>query len=103
MGIDISANRSKSLDIYLHEPWDLIITVCDKAKESCPVFPGQKVEAHWSFEDPAEFEGNEAEKRVFFRKIAMEIERRIRLLLVLSEDKLLHHEYQGQVRNIGLQ
>jgi len=102
IGLDISQNKSKSLDIYLHEPWDLIITVCDKAKESCPTFPGQKVEAHWGFEDPAEFEGNEAEKSVFFRKIAMEIENRIRLLLVLPEDKLPFKDYQREVRKIGL-
>ncbi len=102
MGIDISHNKSKSLDLYLHEPWDLIITVCDKAKESCPIFPGQKSSAHWSFEDPAEFDGSEDEKKAFFAKIAMEIENRIRLLLDLPEDKLSFEDYQREVRRIGL-
>jgi arsenate reductase len=102
MGIDISQNKSKSLDLYLHEPWDLIITVCDDAKESCPVFPGQKIGAHWSFEDPAKFIGSEEEKKAFFQKIAMEIEGRIRLLLDLPEDKLRSDDYQREIRRIGL-
>jgi arsenate reductase len=102
MGIDISRNESKSLDLYLHEAWDLIITVCDDAKESCPVFPGQKIGAHWSFEDPAKFEGSEEKKKDFFRKIAMEIESRIRLLLDLPEDKLSNEVYQHEVKRIGL-
>ena len=100
MGIDISQKKSKNLDIYLHKPWDMVITVCDKAKENCPVFPGQKVTAHWSFEDPAEFEGTEEQKLNFFRKIAKEIQYRIRLLIAVHE-KELNEKYQAEVRNIG--
>lgn len=102
MKIDISNNKSKSLDLYLHESWDIIITVCDKAKESCPVFPGHKAEAHWNFPDPAEFEGSDDEKRAFFDEVASEIERRIRLLLTVPEDKLSLKDYQREVRRIGL-
>jgi arsenate reductase len=80
-GIDISKNKSKSLDIYLHEPWDMVVTVCDNAKESCPFFPGGIIREHWGFEDPAEFVGTEEEKRVFFRKTADLIEKRIRLFI----------------------
>ena len=102
MGLDISQNKSKSLDVYIKEPWDIIITVCDNAKENCPVFPGQKIGAHWGFEDPAQFEGTNEQKQLFFRKIATEIERRIRLLLALPEDMLPFIEYEREVKNIGL-
>ena len=101
MGLDISQNKSKSLDVYVNELWDIIITVCDNAKESCPIFPGQKIGAHWGFEDPAKFEGTDEQKRLFFRKIATEIERRIRLLLALPEDKLPFLEYEREVKSIG--
>ncbi|MFI5264234.1 MAG: arsenate reductase ArsC [Candidatus Kapaibacterium sp.] len=102
MGLDISHNKSKSLDIYLNQPWDIIITVCDNAKESCPIFPGQKIGAHWGFEDPANFQGTDEQKRAFFRKIALEIERRIRLLLALPEDMISSLEYERAVKDIGL-
>lgn len=101
MGIDISGNVSKSLDIYLKDPWDIIITTCDFEAEECPTFPGQKIGAHWGFEDPADFEGTDEQKRAFFRKVALEIERRIRLLLALPEDKLPFYEYEKAVKNIG--
>src|SRR5438067_2882713 len=78
MGIDISGNESKSLDIYLREPWDMVVTVCDDAKEACPFFPGGKLRAHWGFEDPAKFEGTPQEKQEFFRKIAKEIEGKVK-------------------------
>ena len=83
MGIDISGNESKSLDIYLREPWDMVVTVCDDAKEACPFFPGGKLRAHWGFEDPAKFEGTPHEKQEFFRKIAKEIEGRVKEFLRL--------------------
>lgn len=103
MGIDISHNQSKSLDLYLDAPLSFIITVCDDAKEACPVFPGKPITAHWGFEDPAKFEGAEEETRRFFRKIAVEIERRIRLFLALPESMLSQLEYQQAVRDIGNQ
>ena len=101
-GIDISSNTPKSLEVYHQEPWDLIITVCDNAREACPVFPGQKIGAHWGFEDPAEFEGTDEAKQAFFRKIALEIEKRIRLLLALPENVLPLREYEDAVQAIGL-
>ena len=78
MGIDISGNESKSLDIYLREPWDMVVTVCDDAKEACPFFPGGALRVHWGFEDPAKFEGTPQEKQEFFRKIAKEIEGKVK-------------------------
>ncbi len=101
MGIDISQNRSKSLDVYLGEPLSFIVTVCDDAKEACPVFPGKPITAHWGFEDPAKFEGTDEEKRRIFRKIAGEIERRIQLFLALPEATLSEMEYHQAVKDIG--
>jgi arsenate reductase len=84
MGMDISQNKSKSLNIYLHEAWDMVVTVCDDANESCPFFPGGKIREHWGFEDPAKFDGTEEEKRAFFRKIADQIEVKIKNFLASS-------------------
>lgn len=102
MSLDISHNKSKSLDLYVKDRWDIIITVCDNAKENCPIFPGKMIRGHWGFEDPAEFEGTNEQKRVFFRKIAAEIEHRIRLLLALPEDTLPFIQYERAVKEIGL-
>lgn len=72
-GIDISAHRSKSLEEFAGENFDYVITVCDHAKESCPVWPGARA-IHHSFEDPAAAEGGEEEKLVVFRRVRDEIE-----------------------------
>jgi arsenate reductase len=56
-GIDISGRRSKSLQTFVGQPWDYVITVCDAANETCPVFPGAKRRLHWSFSDPSSVEG----------------------------------------------
>jgi arsenate reductase len=68
--------RSKSLDEFKGQTFDAVITVCDRAKESCPVWPGAEM-IHWSLEDPAEAAGSDSETRNFFRKVFNEIERRI--------------------------
>ncbi len=66
----------------LAEPWDLVVTVCDAAREACPVFPGGSETLHMSFTDPASVEGSEAEKLAAFRRVRDEI--RERLIPVLS-------------------
>jgi arsenate reductase len=60
-GIDISSHRSKSLQEFIKEPFDYVITVCDNAAETCPFFPGKAQRIHWSFPDPAAVEGNHEE------------------------------------------
>jgi arsenate reductase len=70
--------RSKSWDEFKDEPFDTVVTVCDNAKESCPVFPGNAERIHWSFEDPVEASGTEEEKLAIFRKVFNEIQQRIR-------------------------
>ena len=69
-GIDISSHSSKSVELYLNKPFDYVITVCDDAKEQCPVFPGRVGKRlHWSFEDPADAEGSEKEVLEKFREV----------------------------------
>jgi arsenate reductase len=69
IGIDISGQRSKSLEIFLDQPFDHVITVCDKAKEACPYFPGAKNQIHWSFPDPPQTEEPREEYLREFRKV----------------------------------
>ena len=73
LDIDISQNTSKSLEQFRDQSFDLVVTVCDNAKESCPVFPGAKETLHWPFDDPAHAEGSEGEKMACFRRVRDEI------------------------------
>ena len=73
IGIDWSHARSKSVGEYLDEPFDYVITVCDQAREACPVFPGGRVRLHWGFEDPAAAPGTEDERLAVFRRVRDEI------------------------------
>jgi arsenate reductase len=76
-GIDITSHQSKTLDGLLDEPWDFVITVCDAANERCPVFPRAVRRLHWSFEDPSQATGTEAERLETFRRIRDEIAARV--------------------------
>ena len=69
IGIDISGQKSKTLEEYLGQPFDYVSTVCDAANEACPVFPGAKRRLHWSFEDPATAVGSEEERLGVFRAV----------------------------------
>jgi arsenate reductase (thioredoxin) len=77
-GIDASWARSKSVKEYLGESFDYVVTVCDQARESCPVFPGVHESLHWGYEDPAAAEGTEEERLAVFRKVFIQIGERIR-------------------------
>jgi arsenate reductase len=77
IGIDISCQRSKSVDEFVGQPFDWVVTVCDSARESCPVFPGAMARLHWSFEDPAAATGSAQERRAVFRRVRGEIAERI--------------------------
>ncbi len=72
-GIDISGHRSKSVDEFAGQTFDYVITVCDNAKETCPVFPARTKRIHWSVEDPAAVEGSEYERLAAFRRIRDEL------------------------------
>jgi arsenate reductase len=78
LGIDISGQESKTLERYLGQPFDYVITVCDEANEACPVFPGAIRRLHWSFEDPAQATGGEEERLCVFRSVRKEIVERIK-------------------------
>lgn len=80
-GIDISDHRSKSVDEFAGQNFDYIITVCDNAKESCPVFPGDAKRVHWPLDDPAAVEGTHAERLAAFRKVRNEAASRLKMLL----------------------
>ena len=77
ISIDISGQESKTLDRYLGEPFDYVVTVCDDANEACPFFPGAANRLHWSFEDPSKAEGSEAERMEVFRSVRDRIGERI--------------------------
>lgn len=79
VGIDISAARSKSVTEFLGLPFDYVVTVCDRARESCPVFPGGGESIHWGFDDPAEATGTEPERLAVFERVLGEISTRLRL------------------------
>jgi arsenate reductase len=76
-GIEISHHRSKSLAEFAGERFDYVLTVCDRARESCPVWPGARA-MHWSFDDPAAAEGGEEERLAVFRRVRDEICERLR-------------------------
>jgi arsenate reductase len=78
VGIDISAARSKSVSEFLGQPFDYVVTVCDRARESCPVFPGGAQTLHWGFHDPAEATGSEAHRMAVYRRVLAEIAGRVR-------------------------
>lgn len=82
VGADISGQESKSLDRYLEEPFDHVITVCDDANEACPLFPGAKSKLHWSSEDPSKVEGSEEERLAVYRSVRDRIRSRIEKELV---------------------
>ncbi len=86
VGIDISGHRSKSLNEFLSESFDYVITVCDQAAEACPVFPGPARRIHWSFPDPAAVQGDEATRMASFRVVRDAIGAQLRAWL--AEDPL---------------
>ena len=98
--------RSKSWDEFARAdspPLDFVFTVCDKAAgESCPVWPGQPVTAHWGVEDPAAFIGSQDKQRAFFRKIFLELDARIRIFVSLKLDDLDEMALQRRLNEIGL-
>ncbi len=77
-GIDWSTAESRSVDAFLGESFDYVVTVCDRARQSCPVFPGSYNSLHWGLEDPAEVEGSDAERLAAFRQTSVELGQRIR-------------------------
>ena len=82
IGIDISGQKSKTLERYLEESFDYVITVCDDVNEACPFFPGAANRLHWSFEDPSRARGSEEEQLSVFRSVRDRIKDRVQAELV---------------------
>ena len=77
-GIDMSGHTSKPVGQFIRETFQVLITVCDNAKEKCPIFPGARKRIHWPLEDPAAAMGDEAQRLAVFRRVRDEIEARVR-------------------------
>jgi arsenate reductase len=88
-GLDASDARSKSWDEFKDVKFDFVITVCDHAREVCPVWPGQPMIAHWGSPDPAAVEGMADEKYQFFVQVASQIDQRVELFCAFSDEQLL--------------
>jgi arsenate reductase len=84
IGIDWSAARSKSVTEFIGQPFDYVITVCDRARQTCPVFPGNHNTLHWGLDDPAEVEGTEEQKLEAFRRTRTEVATRLRPFVELA-------------------
>jgi arsenate reductase (thioredoxin) len=100
-GYEWQGHPPRGLDGVLDQQWDFVITVCDRARESCPFFHGQPMIAHWGMPDPAEVEGTDQEKRRAFNEAFLLINRRIDLLLALPMPKLERLALEHRVRAIG--
>ena len=102
-GIDWSDRTPKGIDAVMDERWDLIITVCDQAREACPTFPGRPAFAHWGMPDPAAVVGSDEARRQAFRDTVQYLSRRIDLLLALPIEKLERLALEQQARMIANQ
>lgn len=90
IGIDISGHRSKSVGEFAGEPFDYVVTVCDNARDNCPLFPGGTCRLHWSLEDPAAVQGDEETRLAAFRKIRDQLRQKV--------DAFFHEQQPPQIR-----
>jgi arsenate reductase len=100
--IDASEARSKSWEEIKDVEFDFVITVCDNARETCPIWPGQPTVSHWSSPDPAAVEGSDSERYQAFKEVADQINRRLQLFTSLPLEKLDRLELGAALREIGL-
>jgi arsenate reductase len=82
LGIDISAQTTKTLDPYVDQRFDYVITVCDDANESCPIFPNARHRVHWSLPDPSKATGTEDQQLAVYRVVRDELRARIQAELL---------------------
>lgn len=99
--IDASAARSKSWEEFKDVEFDFVVTVCDNARETCPIWLGKPIVAHWSSPDPAAVEGRDAEKYRAFKEVAFQINRRLQLFTSLPIEKLDRLKLIAAIREIG--
>ena len=96
-----TGGRPRGLEGLADQAWDFVITVCDRAKEACPFFPGQPVIAHWGMPDPSTVVGTEEEMRRAFDDTLLTISRRLDLLLALPMEKLSRPALESRIKGIG--
>ena len=84
-GIDATGARSKSVDEFRGQRFDYVITVCDQARQSCPVFPGVHDSLHWGYEDPAEAVGTEEQRLAVFRRVFLQLSERIATFATIAQ------------------
>ena len=89
VGIDISHQRSKSVKGFIKQPFEYVITVCDRARKSCPIFPGERRQFHWNLPDPGETDGSEEDRLQMFRLIREELIRRLKEFLSQAKSDYL--------------
>jgi len=94
--IDISRQRSKHLDEFLGRPFDFIITVCDRARDNCPTFPGDSEKIHWGYDDPAAAEGDEETRLAIFRRVRNEIRQRISIWVAAQQKRIKDQRLRGE-------
>jgi len=99
--IDASEARSKSWEEFKDVEFDIVVTVCDNARETCPIWPGQPIVAHWSSPDPAAVEGTDAEKYRAFKDVAFQINHRLQLFTALPLDTLDRLKLAAAIQEIG--
>jgi arsenate reductase len=97
-GIDWSAARSKTIDQFLDQRFDYVITVCDRARATCPVFPGSENTLHWGLDDPSEVVGTEAERLAAFRRTEVEISTRLRPFIEVALRAAGHERRSGAAK-----
>jgi len=100
-GITWAGHQPRSVEGLEREPWDAVITVCDRAREACPIFPGHPAVAHWGMADPAEAVGSDAARREVFWRASLLIRKRIELMLALPLEKLERLAMEARLRAIG--
>jgi arsenate reductase len=100
-GIDWRGHQPRGVDAVEKERWDIVITVCDHAREACPFFPGAPVLVHWGMEDPAAAEGDDRAKRAAFRETFQLLSRRIDLMLATPVEKLTRDALQERLGAIA--
>lgn len=101
LDFDMTGKIPKSIEEYINDEFDFVITLCDRMKENRPIFPGKPILAHWDMPDPADSEGTEEEKTKFFEKTVKEISQRITLFLNLPMEKLDKMDLANKVEEIG--
>jgi arsenate reductase len=86
IGVDISGQHSKSLDKFIGQPFEYVITVCDNANQNCPIFPGAKHRIHWSVEDPASVGGSDEARLKAFRAARDDLRERLRTFIEVAKE-----------------